>query len=89
MWYFDLLHFLRDQDSARPSRSTMSDADQETQQDKDSEPTDLPHSQQGGEALPTSGDDGPSTSLSVTRSTVISRVSKTLCKRKKKLRQMR
>ena len=33
LWYFDLLHFLRDQDSARPSRSTMSDVDQETQQD--------------------------------------------------------
>lgn len=33
LWYFDLLHFLNDQDSVRPSRSTMSDADQETQQD--------------------------------------------------------
>ena len=33
LWYFDLLHFLRDQDSPRPSRSTMSDVDQETQQD--------------------------------------------------------
>ncbi|CAH2001693.1 unnamed protein product, partial [Acanthoscelides obtectus] len=80
-----LWHFLRDQDSARPSRSTMSDADQETQQDEDSEPTDLPNSQQGDEALPTSGDDGSSTSLSVTPSTVISRAPKTLCKRKKML----
>lgn len=32
LWYFDLLHFLKDQDSARPSRSTISDAEQETQQ---------------------------------------------------------
>ncbi|CAH2000519.1 unnamed protein product [Acanthoscelides obtectus] len=33
LWYFDLLHFFRDQDSARPNTSTMSDADQETQED--------------------------------------------------------
>lgn len=32
LWYFDLLSFLNDQDSARPSRSTMNDADEESQQ---------------------------------------------------------
>lgn len=31
LWYFDLLHFLNDQDS-RPTRNTMDDEDEETQQ---------------------------------------------------------
>lgn len=33
LWYFDRLHFLNDQDFARPSRNTMSDVDAVTQQD--------------------------------------------------------
>jgi len=32
LWYFDLLHFLNDQDSVRPTRNTMDDEDEETQQ---------------------------------------------------------
>lgn len=33
LWYFDLLHFLNNQDSARPARSTMDDGDEERSQD--------------------------------------------------------
>jgi len=32
LWYFDLLHFLNDQDTVRPTRNTMDDEDEETQQ---------------------------------------------------------
>ncbi|XP_050499722.1 uncharacterized protein LOC126883079 [Diabrotica virgifera virgifera] len=64
LWYFDLLHFLRDQESARPSRSTMSDGNPETEQYEDSEHMHLPHSQEGEVALPMSGDDRCSTSPS-------------------------
>lgn len=32
LWYFDLLQFLNDQDSVRPTRNTLDDEDEETQQ---------------------------------------------------------
>lgn len=32
LWYFDLLHFFNNQDSVRPTRNTMDDEDEETQQ---------------------------------------------------------